>query len=336
MDSRGPAVSVAEPASSTVVNQRLLIRADAGASFGFGHVMRTLALAQYWRESFGPVTYLCRQLSEQLVERLNSEAIDLLWLPQDGIYGPGSPKDAKHTLSVIHEIAPTAIVFDGYKFKTEYQDAIQNGLQQLVKRPTTLLLDDDGRFDRYLTDFVLNQNAGANESLYPNRAANTKLILGSDFTLLRSEFVARVNSSKGQTARPPANLLVTLGGYDPGGVTQRIIDAASLLSQKHLKVTVVSKMEGLRIDDSRIDLVSFTDDMAELYEQADLAVCAGGSTNWEMCFFGIPRLVIVLANNQRSIAKTLDDRGCVRSLDWFEDVSIETISDGLNELFENE
>ena len=39
----------------------LVIRADAGARIGIGHVMRSLALAQAWQDAGGDVTFVMAQ-----------------------------------------------------------------------------------------------------------------------------------------------------------------------------------------------------------------------------------------------------------------------------------
>jgi RimJ/RimL family protein N-acetyltransferase len=43
--------------------------------------------------------------------------------------------------------------------------------------------------------------------------------------------------------------------------------------------------------------------------RADLAICAGGTTAWELSFLGVPMVVLVLAENQRSNAEQLAATG---------------------------
>jgi spore coat polysaccharide biosynthesis predicted glycosyltransferase SpsG len=47
---------------------------------------------------------------------------------------------------------------------------------------------------------------------------------------------------------------------------------------------------------------------------ADLAIGAAGSTSWERCCLGLPTLQLVLAENQRSIAKSLSYAGAAKLL----------------------
>ncbi|MEQ2010477.1 MAG: bifunctional UDP-2,4-diacetamido-2,4,6-trideoxy-beta-L-altropyranose hydrolase/GNAT family N-acetyltransferase, partial [Limisphaerales bacterium] len=50
-------------------------------------------------------------------------------------------------------------------------------------------------------------------------------------------------------------------------------------------------------------------DLPQLMSRADLAICAGGTTAWELSFLGIPMLVLVLAENQRTNAERLAQTG---------------------------
>jgi UDP-2,4-diacetamido-2,4,6-trideoxy-beta-L-altropyranose hydrolase len=54
--------------------------------------------------------------------------------------------------------------------------------------------------------------------------------------------------------------------------------------------------------------------MAELMAQSDLAIGAAGSTNWERCCLGLPCLLMVLADNQRSSALALEQANAVQVL----------------------
>ncbi|MFN5862359.1 MAG: glycosyltransferase, partial [Pseudanabaena sp.] len=72
--------------------------------------------------------------------------------------------------------------------------------------------------------------------------------------------------------------------------------------------------------------------MDELMAWADIAIAAGGSTNWELAFMGLPSIVITIADNQKAIAAELDRQGAIINLGWHQDVTIEQIGLVLREL----
>jgi spore coat polysaccharide biosynthesis predicted glycosyltransferase SpsG len=72
--------------------------------------------------------------------------------------------------------------------------------------------------------------------------------------------------------------------------------------------------------------------MPELMAWADIAIAAGGSTNWELAFMGLPSIVITIADNQQAIAAELDRQGVIINLGWHQDVTIEQIVLVLREL----
>ena len=65
---------------------------------------------------------------------------------------------------------------------------------------------------------------------------------------------------------------------------------------------------------------------------ADLAISAAGSTCWELACIGVPAIVIAVADNQRDIARGVDEAGTARNLGWWESVGAADIAaavDGL-------
>jgi spore coat polysaccharide biosynthesis predicted glycosyltransferase SpsG len=64
----------------------------------------------------------------------------------------------------------------------------------------------------------------------------------------------------------------------------------------------------------RVELHAADADAAALMAQADLALGAGGTTSWERCCLGLPALLVVLADNQRTVVAALAGAGAARSL----------------------
>src|SRR5215216_4793334 len=156
----------------------LLIRADASAQIGTGHIMRCLALAQAWQAQGGAVTFATmKTLPDALQTRLQNEHIVLHLLDTK----PGSADDAAQTAALAASLG-AAVVVDGYHFGGDYQYTLKSAGLKL------LFIDDNVHADHYYADFVLNQNIYANEAMYANREPRTILLLGPRYVLLRLEF----------------------------------------------------------------------------------------------------------------------------------------------------
>ena len=297
---------------STAHNSNLLLRADASAEIGTGHVMRCLALAQAWQASGGTVS-LIGCVPPALEDRLAAERIPVWELNAD--VGQGS--DAAETARRAEDVDASWVVVDGYHFGHEYQRRIRS------EGSRVLFIDDYGHADRYEADLILNQNIDASATLYDNRAEHTDLLLGPEFALLRREFWSW-REPRVAPQKEADRVLVTLGGGDPGNLTTKVVRALSKMNGEETHITVLvggSNPHEERIreaaDDS-IEVRKNVDDMAVLMAESDVAVSAGGSTCWELSFMGIPAVIIVLAENQRGIAEGLDELGAAINLGWHE------------------
>src|ERR1700690_1160291 len=63
-----------------------------------------------------------------------------------------------------------------------------------------------------------------------------------------------------------------------------------------------------------VELVENVPNMPEVMAKADVAISGAGTTSLEMCFLGLPALLIVLADNQRPAAEELHRRGAAINL----------------------
>jgi UDP-2,4-diacetamido-2,4,6-trideoxy-beta-L-altropyranose hydrolase len=303
----------------------LLIRADASARIGTGHVMRCLALAQAWRRSGGSAIFASAEITDALESRLGEDGFQSVRLSVT----PGTIEDAAKTTDLAKSQNASWVVADSYKLGVEYQRAIKSyGLR-------LLFLDDYGHAGEYVADLVLNQNLTADTALYARRATYTRLLLGTRYALLREEFL-RWRDWQREVPAVARKVLVTLGGSDPDNVTIKVIQALKQFSEIETKVVIGGSnphLEQLKSEvgsqKSEIELVVEATNMPELMAWADVAIAAGGTTSWELAFMGLPNLVLVLAENQRGITVALDAANAARQ------TTIERLAAALEDFLRN-
>jgi UDP-2,4-diacetamido-2,4,6-trideoxy-beta-L-altropyranose hydrolase len=311
--------------------ETLLVRADATSRIGMGHFMRSLALAEQWKAQGGEAVFLSRCENRDLRERLDRREIELLPIEEPH----PAPGDLHQTRDALGEYGASWLVVDGYNFDPDYHLALRRDESRL------LIIDDCADLQAYHADIVLNQNISANKLSYPC-GADTALLLGNDYALLRTEFTGwdewmRVIPDRAE------NILVTLGGSDPDLVTLDIIDALAGVPAPALQVKVVVgnlNRHGAEIrlaaascpTAHAIEVVPPVDDMSALMIWADVAISAAGSTCWELASVGLPSLLVVLSPDQLAIAQGMDQ---TRAAIYVEDRTGDEIARTLSALVED-
>lgn len=275
----------------------LVLRADADANIGTGHVTRCLALAQAWQDTGGCALFVASAMPSALVARLRRENIALAHIAA----ARGSAEDAAATLGLAQERGAAWVVLDGYCFDAAYADALRAGGLRL------LALDDMNHLDRYAVDVLLNQNLSARAEAYSGKVGKgTTLLLGPVYSLLRREF--RVAPPR-STATPHAALrvLVSFGGGDAENYTSAVLQNLAASGRRELEVIALAGAANPHVFSLRrlaatlpfrCDVRVNVENVAAVMSWADVAITAGGSTVWELAALRLPALIGALEDNQ--------------------------------------
>lgn len=313
--------------------KHLVIRVDASAQIGTGHLMRCLALAQAWKDAGGKAIFITACESDGLLQQLREGGFDIHVLA----HPYPEPGDWDYTKDTLAAYPNAWVVLDGYHFDEIYQQRVKEAGHRL------LVIDGKAHLKHYYADLVLNQNLHA-EQLHYSCEPYTHLLLGTRYVLLRREFLAW-RDWKREIPQVARRVLVTLGGSDSNNNMLKVIQALQKVDVPGLEAIVVlgainphADVLQAAISQSSIPirLIHDAQNMPELMTKADLAITAGGITPWEMCFTGLPMLIIITADNQRDNVRAMHQAGIAENLGWYKNVDKENITGQLRVMMDSQ
>lgn len=313
----------------------IAFRTDASVAIGIGHVMRCLTLANTFKKEQWRSVFVCRQHQGHLADLIIQQGHEVILLPVEKFFsdmptrfgvidytswlGSDWLNDAKQTLQALNAYHVRLLVVDHYALDAQWEDYVRNDINNLM-------VIDDLANREHSCDFLLDQNLGRTAKDYVGFIPDQcHLFIGSQFTLLRPEFLHAREDSLARRVNPELKrLLISLGGTDPFNITGEILSLLHLTQlPPHCIITVVMGGKAPYINDIKKqakELPWVTEvrvdekNMADLMMSTDLAIGAAGSTSWERCCLGLPALIVILAENQEEIAAALARRGAVLNI----------------------
>ncbi|GGK09172.1 UDP-2,4-diacetamido-2,4,6-trideoxy-beta-L-altropyranose hydrolase [Pseudomonas matsuisoli] len=308
----------------------IVFRVDASLAMGTGHVMRCLTLARALREQGHACLFISREHDGNLNALIGDAGFGLHVLPigraQDNdLYhsrwlGASQAEDAAASQAPIAAWRPHWLVVDHY--------ALDHRWEALVTPAGCRVLVIDDLADRcHVCDLLLDQNLGRHIDDYRKRVPDhCTLLVGPGNALLRADFSLLRHSSLIRRERGDLqNVLIALGGVDQHNHTGNILDALNSCELPDgIRFTVVlgataphlqAVTAAARSCPWPVEVLSGIDDMPRRMAEADLAVGAAGGTSWERCCLGVPTLMVILAENQKSGATALAASGAAVLID---------------------
>lgn len=279
---------------------KILLRADASASQGTGHVMRLLTLGEALVEA-GHETHLATNDSE------------VPWLEQN-IASSGLALHRVRTNSLdeslLVELMPDWLVVDSYAI-----DAAAIG--SMRKRTKVLaVVDSDSRgID---ADLFLDHNIGAEDRVWPDEMRDS-LLAGSKYALVRKA-IRSVRRENAWLGVPEPRVLAVMGGSDPIGMIV-VVARALVACASPMSATLVcapqwrTAVDAIVTNNRNIQVVEPTNDLPGLLKSANIAISAAGTSSWELCTLGLPSILIQVVDNQAESLHTMIDRGLVVGID---------------------
>lgn len=281
------------------MKRKILFRADAGPSIGYGHFIRTLALADMLKDDFDCMFYTTEPSNYQIGEL--RKVCPYFSLSEKTNY--------EDFLSYLD--GSEIVVLDNYFFTTEYQ-------KQIKDKGCKLVCIDDMHDKHYLADAVINHAPGTNEEQF-SKEDYTHLYLGPEYLLLRKQF--REATHNYTSFKDNKNVYVCFGGSDELNFTRRACEIIMNHVPRHIDVVVGG---GYEFYD---DLLSYAKNkdisvyrnaspelIVGLLRDACLAVVPDSMVFFEACCLRRPIICGYDCDNQRFISQYNQNNGLGREI----------------------
>tara|TARA_B110001450_G_C17604990_1_gene474700 strand:+ start:315 stop:1319 length:1005 start_codon:yes stop_codon:yes gene_type:complete len=194
--------------------KKILFRADGNEEIGYGHVIRSLALADMLKDDFECI-FVTRFLNDFLENEINKICNTCVLLSNNGIEHLNEFKNMLNGDEIV--------VLDNYFFTTDYQIQIRS------KKVILACIDDLGD-KHFVSDLIINHIDISPYKTY-SKESHTKLILGIENALLRKEFF----ELKQLSSEKENSLLLAFGGVDFNNLTYKYL---TILIKSKLNVTI--------------------------------------------------------------------------------------------------
>ena len=275
---------------------KLVIFSEAGFEYGFGHFYRMSGICEKAIKDYGEAEmYLVAD--ETARDNLKREYVRFAdW------------HDASEYERILDK--ESTLVVDSYHVDLAELERFQELAREMI------VIDDNIRLD-YHDMKILNPNYFAMWIDYPQDSNNT-VYSGKECTLLRDEFRIRENRV---VRKDISNILVTMGGTDPKGLTQEIIrriksiDTISPQATIHAVCTEAYKnLNEIRQEmgpGDKLHLNAGASEVRDLMLKCDFAVASAGGTTNELIKMQCPAVLVAVADNQMVNTRLLSEKGYV-------------------------
>lgn len=290
--------------------RKICFRADADAEIGYGHFIRTLALADMLKDDFECVFYT--QSPTEYQRREAEKVCELVTLPAD---------DSRFQLFLDCLKGDEIVVLDNYFYTTDYQRAVK-------AKGCKLVCIDDMHDKHYVADAVVNQSPVKEEEF--DVEVHTKLFLGKDYELLRKPFLQPLRHLNRNN-----DVVVSFGGSDPLHLTDKVISLLLRIGAPYHIVAVLGDKTYLSEDNKeKIEVLSklTAQQMADLFEMSSFGILSASTVSLEAMSRELPIMIGYYVDNQQEGYERFKERGNFISLGFLPDLSEELLNKAINEL----
>lgn len=271
-------------------HQKVVLRADAGKNIGYGHFIRSLALAGYLKDDFD-CTFCTFNSTEHHPTQYQLDEINKICRYR---HIEADSLEAYNQLFINSLSGNEIVVLDNYYFRTDYQ-------RQIREKGCRLVCVDDIHDRHMVADAVITccPIDVTSFSLEPY----TKFCGGLRYSFLREEFLT-TNDIAVRKECISKKIVIAIGGADPFRLTDKIIDIIQNIDV-NLEIAVIAG-DAVEISNGNHKNVNVyhklsAKEIVELFKWADLGIFPASTICIEALACRLPVAVGWYVDNQEEL-----------------------------------
>ena len=316
----------------------IILRVDATPRTGYERFARSMTLAAAVQRRRRPVYFMSQLEPNSLAMSIKRGGNN--WVAAE--HPAGSMDDATQLMREIARLKPAAVFVDDADVTKQY-------LTEIGSSNVLLAAVDQAATVRFPSKLVINPLLGPTRDSY-DHDEDSQLLLGRRFAMVRPE-VRRQRPMRSQEPPPIAaqnganisslyRVLLALGEDDTNLMTTEL--AKLIVNAPRVgKVDIVIRREHPQLDEIKAMVEEHKELMTLALEPAEIAnritrchfaITSGSGWSLELACVGVPQMLLLQNEAHWPNAKSMEDEGAASILGWHENVSAQTIRQGIQNI----
>lgn len=280
--------------------QKVFLRADASNKIGYGHFIRTLALADMLKDEYDCIFFT--QTPNDFQKEEVCKVCRLVELPED---------DSKFDIFLNYLTGNEIVFLDNYFYTSKYEKSVKDKGCKLISIGT------NNR--HYYADAVINYTKLCPDDF--SAEPYTQFCIGLDWTILRKPFYQEHQEEK-------EGIVICIGGTDQYSYSEQFYDSIKREYPHYLVKVIatdrigVQRIEGFRQKGVDLFLNQTAEQMANLFSKTAIAVVSASGVALEALSQGTEVIAGTYVDNQINIYQALNEDGYIWGIGCFNDLDI--------------
>ncbi len=307
---------------------KIAIRCIGSTKKGFGNFNRSLTLAEELRKKKYTILFLIDKNPQIINELLKRKFQYIVFSKFNSLH-----RESVFIIDLLNKKNLNFLILDS----REKGEILSKFFFMMSKIKTILL--DDAWVNEAWADLIINGTMIKQYQKYIKFNKNSKIFVGTKYFILNKSFSENKKIIKEIKEKNKYDVVISMGGSDPHGLTFKILNSICGLDNIRIKVILGPLMKDniqqYEYDKKSVLFVKSPKFIWNNFKKADLVISNAGNTLFELATQSIPTICIPVIEHQVPYAKFFHTNGFAINLGFWKNVKNKDIEKNVIKLLNN-